>query len=129
MREEIAKVEKTMLGFEDHGIMTCFLHLSFGGSGQGAGGYALDEPRRDASDKFLGRYGTSYGMEWVIRAIKACGVDTWEQIKGRTVLALREGEDRFNGKLVGLKPLPTERGETFIFADLAAEHFPEEKVA
>lgn len=126
--EQIAKVESTMLGWEDHGILTCMLRLNYGSSGQSAGGYTLDEPRHDPDGKFTGRYGTAYGMEWIARAMKACGVRQWEDVKGRTIICLRDGDER-NGKIVGLKPLPTEEGEEFLFADLSAEHFPQEATA
>lgn len=39
---ENAQIESTMLGMEDHGILTFFLSLKFEGSGQGFGGYAMD---------------------------------------------------------------------------------------
>jgi hypothetical protein len=114
--EEIAKVERTTLGYEDHGIMTCFLHLSFGSSGQGAGGYSLDAPA--PSDGH--RVGTAFGMEWIIRAMRACGVDEWSKVTGRTIFALREGS-----RIIGIAPLPTEPGEPFLFAELADEYFEE----
>lgn len=120
--EEIAKIERTTLGYEDHGIFTCMLHLNFGGGGQGAGGYSLDAPTHDADGNFTGKVGTAFGMEWVIRAMNACGVREWDEVKGRTVLALRDPD---GGQLLGIKPLPTEKGKPFIFADLAAEFFPE----
>ena len=34
-----AVIQSTMLGYEDHGILTCFLHLDYSGAGQGFGGY------------------------------------------------------------------------------------------
>lgn len=38
-----AKIESTMLGFEDHGIFTFFLHLKLDHYNQGFGGCGLDE--------------------------------------------------------------------------------------
>jgi len=100
----IAKVERTFLGFEDHGILTAFLHVSYGtgGGGQGIGGFDL----RVRGGRFLERL------------LKACGVDSWEQLKGRTFYALAES---YGDVVRGVEPLPTERGERFIFADLWAE--------
>lgn len=113
-RRSVAKVERTTLGYEDHGILTCFLHLSYGtGGAQGAGGYALDE-----YDKTLERrVGTAYGCEFLIRLMRACGVDEWSKLKGRTVYAVRDG-DGFGATVIGIEPLPTEPGEAFMFADL-----------
>lgn len=118
--EQIAKVERTFLGFEDHGLFTLTLSLDYGGSGQGAGMACLDSPVKDESGRFLGREGTKLGHDYIIGVIKAFGVDSWEQIKGRTVIALRE--PGYNGSVVGIRPLPTEPGTEFIFASV----FPEE---
>jgi 3D (Asp-Asp-Asp) domain-containing protein len=125
MRKDIAKIERTMLGYEDHGILSCMLHVTYGSSGQGVGGYCLDTPIRDADDNFVCRMGTAYGMEFVARVIRACGVDTWEQIKGRTIYVLQDLEEGApawgTSRVVGIENLPTERGERFIFADLRDE--------
>ena len=37
-----AQITGVSFGKEDHGIMTLMLHLTYDGSGQGFGGYALD---------------------------------------------------------------------------------------
>lgn len=117
--EQIAKIRSVSLGREDHGIFTCMVQLDYGGSGQGAGGYSLDAPRHDEEGKFTGRTGTAYGMDWIIRLMDACGVDDFAEIKGRTVLAIRE--EGFHGRVLGLKPLPTERGTPFMFDELTAD--------
>lgn len=117
--EQIAKIRNVKLGWEDHGIFTCRLDLDYGGSGQGAGDYCLDEPRHTADDEFIGRFGTAFGMEWIIRLMRACGVDDFSKVKDTTLIALRD--EGYHGKVVGLKPLPTERGESFIFDELAQE--------
>jgi hypothetical protein len=114
--ERIAKITSTFLGVEDHGIFTTTLHVDYGGSGQGIGGYSLDEPRHDADGIFVGRRGTAYGMEFIRRTIAACGVDSWEKVAGRTILVV--SEPGWHGRVLGIKPLPTERGKPFMFADL-----------
>lgn len=111
----IAKITSTSLGYEDHGILTVWLTLDFGGgSMQGAGGYALDVWSEDDRR----RIGTAYGCEFIARVIKACGVDSWEKIKGRTVFALKAPG---MGPVLGIENLPTEPGRRFVFADLAAD--------
>lgn len=82
-----AVIESTMLGWEDHGILTCYINLDYGGSGQAFGGYALDQPvfgkeESRTSRQFKGRYGTAYGMQFVAEVMKALGVDSWEKLKG-----------------------------------------------
>jgi hypothetical protein len=119
--EQIAKIRSVKLGWEDHGIFTCMVDLDYGGSGQGAGGYCLDEPRH-ADGEFIGRFGTAFGMQWIIRLMRAVGVEDFSQIKGKTVIALRdERDDGYNAKVVGLKPLPFEKGEEFLFEELSIE--------
>lgn len=116
---EIAKAESTMLGVEDHGILTCFVHMKMGGSGQGAGGYSLDSNIKHTIFKGYNspddRVGLTYGMEFVRRLIQAFGVDNWEDIPGRTVFVLREQPW---GPIKGIRPLPTEEGTEFVFEDL-----------
>ncbi len=93
----IAKITDTTLGFEGHGVLTAFLHLDFGDDHhQGAGGYDL---RLKAG-------------AFIAATLNACGVERWEDVRGRTVLAIVE-----NGFVRGIAPLPTERGTIFIFDD------------
>lgn len=112
MVQTIARIRSTMLGYEDHGILTAWLDLDFGGSGQGAGGYGLDE-----YDKELDRRVAHAACgAFIAGVLSACGVQSWEKVAGRTVFALKDGNG-WNGKVVGLAPLPTEKGEPFIFED------------
>ncbi len=122
-RKDIAKIKSTMLGIEDHGILSCMIQVEYGGgSGQGIGGYCLDAPLRGADGKFIKRVGTAYGMEFVARIMRACGVSKWEKLVGRTIFVLQnlpEGASALGtSNVVGIENLPTEPGERFVFADL-----------
>ncbi len=85
MAEELeiknAKITKVRLGYEDHGILTCFLDLDYGSLSQGFGGYTLDS--YDEAKKE--RVGTAYGMEFLIRIMKVVGVENWEDLVGKHV--------------------------------------------
>lgn len=75
-----ARIESTMLGTEDHGILTCYLTVAYDKClRQGFGGYALDrfDKTRDC------RIGTAYGMEFVSRIMQTIGVEKWEDLKGK----------------------------------------------
>lgn len=124
MRRDIAKIKSTMLGYEDHGIFTCMLDVDYGSGGQGVGGYTFDTPI-DKDGHHLGRIGTAYGMEFIARVIRACGVQTWEQVKGRTIFVLQDlPNDAATwgiNKVIGIENLPTEPGERFIFSELYDE--------
>lgn len=80
-----AVITGTMLGIEDHGIMSCMVFLDYGGGGQAFGGYSLDTPIKDAAGKFLRREGTAYGMEFIARVLRATGAESWEKLKGTHV--------------------------------------------
>ena len=45
---------------------------------------------------------------------KACGVQTWEKLVGRTIYVLTDPSRR----VVGIENLPTEPGERFLFAEV-----------
>jgi len=76
-----ARIESVSLGYEDHGILTCMLHLDYGGSGQGFGGYVLDYYNKDIEE----RVGTAYGMEFIILILKTVGVEKWEDLVGKNI--------------------------------------------
>lgn len=121
---QIAKIHEAYLGVEDHDILSCSLFFDFGGSSQGTGAYALDEPIRGTDGEFLRREVTAYGMQFIAAVMKAAGVDSWNKVKGRTVFVLRDS-DQWNAKIVGIAPLPTEPGEPFLFSALQAKHYGE----
>lgn len=74
-----AVISRTTLGYEDHGILSAYVGLDYGGSVQSFGGYALD--KYDAGLKR--RIGTAYGTEFIIRVLRVLGVDSWEKVKGQ----------------------------------------------
>lgn len=77
-----ARIVRTTLGIEDHGILTCMIHLDYGGSGQGFGGWCLDEPVRDNEGNFKGRKGTAIGMQFIQGVIETLKVEDWENLIG-----------------------------------------------
>ena len=101
LNREIAKIERTHLGFEDHGILTGFLHVSYGGATQGVGGYGI----------------ATVAGQYLERTLKACGVQAWEDLRGRTIYVLTNS----NRRVVGIENLPTEPGERFLFAEVFGE--------
>lgn len=118
MHKQIAKVEYTQLGWEDHGIFTAIIGLDYGGSSQSVGMYSLSyRPNKE-------HIGAQGGIAHIMRIMEACGVDQWEKIKGRTIYAIRE-EDGWDTKVIGIGPLPTEEGRDFIFSDVVL--WPEEQ--
>jgi hypothetical protein len=122
MHRQIATIGATRLGYADHAIFTAFMDLKYegGGSGQGIVAPCLDTPKRDNNDEFVGRVGTAEGMDFIIGVLKAVGVDTWEQLKGAVVWAIREN-DSWGAKIIGIQGVSSaKRLEPFIFADAFA---------
>lgn len=71
-----AQITSTMLGREDHGIMTFMIFVSFGGSACGIGGYCLDEYDKSTKSRVF----TSAGMEAISKILDTVGVDRWEDL-------------------------------------------------
>lgn len=82
-----AIIEKTMLGIEDHGIMTFYIDLKQSGSGQGFGGYTLDDrPLQDAQGHRFGDRQPSILCGFCIkRILDVVGVNKWEDLVGKHV--------------------------------------------
>ena len=89
MNEQNAKIDGTHLGLEDHGIMTFFLYMDYGGSGQGFGGYSLDGKS--------GTIGHGKSILAIRRILEVIGVTKWEDLKGK-YCRVRRGE-RWNGTI------------------------------
>ena len=76
-----AKIVRTMLGYEDHGILTCYLQLDYGVGVQSFGGYAFDQYDKQKKD----RVGGAYGTEFVGRLLKTIGIEKWEDLPGKHI--------------------------------------------
>lgn len=90
-----ALITGTMLGVEDHGIMTFFVYLEWDGGGVGFGGYALDEYDQELKK----RVGVGYSMDLLKQIMEVVGVETWEKLKGKHVRVDSEG---WGGKALGI---------------------------
>lgn len=87
MEKEIknARITSTMLGYEDHGIMTTMLHLDYGSSAQGFGGWGLDEYKGERG--YGSRQPTALCGFFIKRVLEVVGVDKWEDLKGKYIRA------------------------------------------
>ena len=75
-----AKIDKTVLtSNEGHGIPSCMLYLSYGGStSQGFGGYDL-------------RY---HGIKMITRIIETVGEEEWEDLPGKYIRVKTNTDDK-----------------------------------
>ena len=77
-----AKIQSTMLGREDHGIMTWMITIKFDKCVScGVGGYALDSYDKETKTRVF--YAES--MESVSKLLEVVGVDKWEDLPGKYI--------------------------------------------
>lgn len=77
-----AKIRSTMLGREDHGIMTFMVFVEFEHVACGVGGYALD---RYSADDHETRVFTARGLEAISEILDVVGVRKWEDLPGKYI--------------------------------------------
>jgi hypothetical protein len=68
---------------DDHGLLSAWVYLDYGGSGQGFGGYALYLP--DSFKHHSEAAGVNYAGHFIWRVMEVAGVSRWDQLKGKTV--------------------------------------------
>lgn len=76
-----AKIQSTMLGREDHGIMTFMIYVNADDSFCGIGGYCLDN--FDSTTKT--RVFRAESMEVISKILEVVGVDKWEDLPGKYI--------------------------------------------
>jgi hypothetical protein len=78
-----AIVESVTIDDAERGVLNAWLHLDYGGSGQGFGGYALYMPKgfknHDAKSGYAGHF--------IWRCMEIAGVTKWEKIAGKAIRA------------------------------------------
>lgn len=79
-----ATIKSTMLGREDHGILTFSVILEGQGMGVSYGGYVLDGPDSERKGE---RVHYPLTGECVSGILQAVGVDRWENLRGKNVRA------------------------------------------
>jgi hypothetical protein len=102
---QIARIESTMLGQEDHGILTVYLNVSGDGWGTGVGGYGLDawvEPEKR-------RVPTAYGLDQIVQIMHTVGVSTWEKLPGREVIVLYDTASSLGSIAKGIAHIQDEK--------------------
>ncbi len=75
-----AVIESAEISCGDRGVLDCWLHLSYGGCGQGFGGYALYLPKSYKHHNVM-----SVAGHHIFRVMEIAGVERWSQLKGKTI--------------------------------------------
>ena len=76
-----AKISSTMLGREDHGIMTFMIYIGGDGFNCGVGGYCLDEFGSATQTRVF----RAESMEAISKILEVVGVDKWEDLPGKYI--------------------------------------------
>ena len=76
-----AIIKSVSITNDDHGILSAWLHLDYGGSGQGFGGYVLYVPK-----DFKARTNQkNYAGHFIWRTMEVAGVYEWGELPGKTI--------------------------------------------
>lgn len=76
-----AIITSASISSEDHGLLSAWLNLDYGGSGQGFGGFALYLPK----DYKHSTNQRNYAGYFIWRCLEIAGVGKWDQLKGKTI--------------------------------------------
>ncbi len=75
-----AIIERVSINDADRGMLTAWLHLDYGGSGQGFGGHALYLPKSFSNHELKSAAG-----HFIWRCMEVGGVTSWEKLPGKSI--------------------------------------------
>ena len=76
-----AIIEGTSLSIDDHGCLSSWLHLTYGGSGQGFGGWSLGP----LPESLCWPGNGNYAGVWIVKILQIAGVTEWSKLPGRPI--------------------------------------------
>ena len=81
IEEKNAVIESASITNDDHGTLGAWLHLDYGGSGQGFGGYVLYLPKGFSHAEEQANYAGLF----IWRVMEIAGVSRWSELAGKTI--------------------------------------------
>ena len=122
--KELGKVTSVSLGTQDHGVLTLWLNIDFGGSGQGFGGFTMDD--KSDEEEYGDRIGHACGTDFILRLLRLFDVHSLEEIVGKPVYAIRDKEG-LAGTIIGLETPKFDGGRKFLVEDWKNKWFSPRK--
>lgn len=80
IEERNAIITDATITSDDHGCLSAWLTLDYGGSCQGFGGYALYLPKSFTHHRL-----ESHAGHFIWRVMEVAGVTRWHDLKGKTI--------------------------------------------
>jgi hypothetical protein len=78
-----AVIKSAVITNDDHGLLSAWLHLDYGGTGQGFGGYCLYLP--SSFKHHSGSLQANYAGHFIWRCMEIAGVTEWADLAGKTI--------------------------------------------
>ena len=75
-----AVIKSARITSDDHGLLSAWLMLDYGGSGQGFGGYALYLPKSFSHHELK-----SVAGHFIWRVMEVAGVSEWDELSGKAI--------------------------------------------
>jgi hypothetical protein len=121
IRKQLAEVEKVSLCHDDHGGITLYIGLNYGGVHQALWGVTLGSMTVGKKGKGWGENGA--GIDFISRVFDVFGVESLDEIKGKHIFAYST-----QSEVLGLESLPFKTGntKTFMIVDWVACWFEKE---
>lgn len=80
-----AIIKSATITADDHGCLSAWVHLDYGGSGQGFGGHVLYLPKSYSHHELK-----SVAGHFIWRVMEVAGVSKWGDLPGKTVRVKQE---------------------------------------
>lgn len=81
-----AVIESATITNDDHGLLSAWLTLNYGESGQGFGGFSLLSP----------------AGHFIWRRMEVAEVTEWSQLKGRTIRVRTDSDSTWGGNIIAI---------------------------